>query len=336
MPAPSGRRAARLACCLLLLTFALPCAAQEPTTPAPKSHQQGFIVPFTPVSGQGAPLVTVWINSQVEATFVVDTGTNNCLISQSLVKKLGLTPFPALLSNGKPLLLESKQPQAVILTSLQLGGKQGPLVIHEPKMPVCVLPDQQLRVSASQLVDGLIGSNLLFNFAVDFDFSAHTMLLCLPGNLTQGETKFLKFNEPGGTALPLLDNSNNVYSVQVRLDNNSTSRQVDLLLDTGSQTTTVPRRAALDLSLVPLGKIPQANHSGSYYTVQVVRPQALTLGDLRLQQPSVNYSDNPDCVPRLGLDILSSYRVLIDFPAKKMYLQPAEPTIKIAPPVAKP
>ena len=338
MPASPVRHASRLACCLLLLAFALPCAAQTPVlpSPAPKSHQQGFIVPFTSVPGQGAPLITVWINGQVEATFIVDTGTVDDLISQSLVKKLGLVSHPALLPNGKPLLLEGKQPQAVTLTSLKIGGKAGPLNLQPFNGPVCVLPDQQLRVSADRSVDGLIGSGLLAKFAVSLDFSAHTMLLVYPGSLTRAEAEYLGYCQPGGTDFPLAMDADDVCSVQVGVENKGVSQRVDLPLDTGSQMTTLPARTAQDLSLGSLGQIPQADHSSSVSTVCETRPDALVLGEVRLVRPLINYVETADYTPRLGLDILSSYKVLMDFPAKKMYLQPAVPTIKIAPPTAKP
>ena len=45
----------------------------------------------------------------------------------------------------------------------------------------------------------------------------------------------------------------------------------------------------------------------------------------------VNYSDKPDYKTHLGLDVFSGYKVLLDFPAKKMYLQPAVPAVKIGP-----
>ena len=306
-------------------------AQSESMAPTPKSQQQGFIVPFTPVPGQGAPLITVWINSQVEATFVVDTGTTNDLISQSLVKKLGLVSHPALLPSGKPLLLEGRQPQAVTLTSLKIGGKSGPLNIQPFNGPVCILPDQQLRVSADRSVDGLIGSGLLAKFAVSLNFSAHTMMLVYPGNMTRAEAGYLGYCLPGGTNLPLTINAEDVCSVKVGLENKGVSQQVDLPLDTGSQVTTLPARTAQDLSLGSLGRIPQADHSSGVFTVCKTRPDALVLGEVRLVRPLISYAETADYTPRLGLDILSGYKVLMDFPAKKMYLQPIIPAVSVGP-----
>lgn len=306
-------------------------AQSESIAPTPKSHQQGFIVPFTPVPGQGAPLVKVWINSQVEATFVVDTGTTNDLISQSLVNKLGLVSHSALLPDGRPLLLEGRQPQAVTLTSLKIGGKSGPLNIQPFNGPVCVLPDQQLRVSADRSVDGLIGSGLLATFAVSLDFSAHTMMLVYPGSLTRAEAGYLGYCQPGGTNFPLMMDAEDVCSVQVGLENKGISRQVNLPLDTGSQMTTLPARVAQDLSLGPLRQIPQADHSSSISTVRETRPDALVLGEVRIVKPLINYAETADYTPRLGLDILSGYKVLMDFPAKMMYLQPIAPAVSLGP-----
>lgn len=303
--------------------------AQAPTLPAPKSHPRGFIVPFTPVPGHGAPLVKVWINGQVEATFVVDTGTNNCLISQSLVKKLRLTPHAALLADGKPLLFSGKQPLAVTLTSLKIGGQTGLLNIQPILAPILVQTDEQLRVSGNRLADGLIGSNLLDEFAVSLDFPAHTITLLYPGSLTTEEAQHLGYSQAGGTSVLLSESANRFYSVQAGLENNSVLRQVDLLLDTGSQLTAIPHYTAQELSLAPLRRISQAGLAGSF-GVYEARLQTFELGGLRLTGTQVTYSsDTSDHIPRLGLDILSGYRMLMDFPAKKMYLQPAVPTVKI-------
>lgn len=46
---------------------------------------------------------------------------------------------------------------------------------------------------------------------------------------------------------------------------------------------------------------------------------------MRVTNLSIHYllEDHPNLPPHLGLDVLSHYRVLIDYPAKTLYLKPA-------------
>ncbi len=184
-----------------------------------------------------------------------------------------------------------------------------------------VLPDQMLHASADCIVDGLIGSNLLNQFAADFDFSGNTMTLCHPGGLTAANANFLGFGGPGGTVVPLSVSPNEFYSVPVGMESGKVSRQANLLVDTGSQTTEIPHQAAQDLALTPLGVLPQVGFTGGF-TVEKAWLPVLVLGEMRVTDQLVTYGFKSDYTPRLGMDILSGYKVLMDFPGKKMYLQP--------------
>ncbi len=96
------------------------------TDPIP-NHQDGVSVPITTVPETGLTLLHIWINDKVDATFVVNTGTNLCLISDSLAKKLELTRSPAAVADGYPFFLDSKRPDSVTLATLRMGGKAGHL-----------------------------------------------------------------------------------------------------------------------------------------------------------------------------------------------------------------
>lgn len=310
-----------------------------PATTAEKSHQHGYILPFTSSPTQGAPLITVWLNGRIESTFIVDTGTGNCLISKSLAAKLDLTPYPALLSDGKPLYFNGLQPQAVTLTSLKIGGKDGPLTIQPLTGPVLIVADSQLRTLAGATVEGMIGSNLLDSFAVEFGFPDHTMMLIYPGSLTIEESGSLGFNGPGETILPLYRREDETYSVPVRLKNGKVSRTLVLLVDTAGQWTTIPRNIAQQLSVTPLGERPVFSLGDSKddgrlhtYSTEEAQVDTLGLGDLQFTKPYIRYSvtDKNDHLAGLGLDVLSGYKVLMDFPARKMYLQTP---VMVAPPV---
>jgi hypothetical protein len=71
--------------------------------------------------------------------------------------------------------------------------------------------------------------------------------------------------------------------------------------------------------------MPLTGGTYGYTTFNQTRVPTLTLGDIRLADRPVLYPDKKDFPADLGMDILGGYKVLLDFPAHKMYLMPQTP-----------
>ena len=181
--------------------------------------------------------------------------------------------------------------------------------------------------------DGIVGANLLEHFAVLVDASQHQFGLCLPGNLHPKQVADYGLTQPYVVPITKKDDGN--WYVEVKITNNGMVTSEALALDTGSNTTQISDTAAQTLHLNIIGQQQQHNSSGTHM-VGRASVSTLQLGDLTLSGTSINVSSvTKNEFSLLGMDILSGFRVLIDFPGKKMYLQPntaaAVPAVTIGP-----
>jgi predicted aspartyl protease len=347
VPTLSPRRAAAIALSVWMPLAALvsvlpPVAHADPAAP-PDRYQQGYVVPFTPVpDDHGGPLVKVRIDDKADATFIVDTGTNGCMISESLAAKLHLPDAPTPMRDGKPDpdILFGKTARAVKIRRLELAPKPGggPMVFQAVDGGhYVVAKDSYFYVAPGVTVDGILGANFLVNFAASFDFSADQMILIQPGVMSAHQVGLLGYGQAGGTEFPLKDKGTDTerdeFSVSALLGSGTATRSVDLEVDTGSKVTTIPRDAAQALSLKPEGEQPVAGGTSGDRVLDRSTVSSLSLGDIRVLDRPVLYPDKGDYPSLLGMDILKGYKILIDYPARKVYLMPNLP---IAPVQIKP
>ena len=84
---------------LLLLALLLTIGAAQsraqtgPAAPAVELERVSFpLTPVRSITGHGPPVVEVVLNHKLRATFLVDTGTTNTILTEAAVAQLGLTP----------------------------------------------------------------------------------------------------------------------------------------------------------------------------------------------------------------------------------------------------
>ena len=266
------------------------------------------------------------------AKFMADTGTSFCIISPEIAKQLNFTLQPAFLSNGQPLFWKGKQGKVTLAPRFKISN-----VTFANKVPFQVLPDQDFMLDPKApddtRYDGIVGTNLLQHFAVLIDASQHQFGLCLPGNLYLKQVADFGLTQP--YVVPIVEKGDGRWYVEAQVINDGMTANESMVLDTGSDFTQISDTAAQALHLKIVGQQQQVN---AYRTrvVGISSVGALRLGNLELSGPSVvagPISTNEP--PILGMNILSGFRVLIDFPAKKMYLQSntaaAVPAITIKP-----
>ena len=306
-------------------------ADDQPT----QEHQTISQMDFTPAKNgtrfSGQPLVHVKINGIADATFLVDTGASSSFIDTSTAKRLGLRLQRAVSDNGQPITLNGRQEQATMtqITLFAIGH------IQVNNATFLVLPDSNLQAGSGSVYDGVIGANMLAGSAILLDSPQHKFGFCLPGALSPQQLGQIGLAHP--YVLPITT-SGGKWFAQAELTKGSSTNDADLLVDTGSNTTGISTVLAekLHLNATDLG----VQHD--VYTTKVVgmgQVDILHLGDLTLRDVPITVRAASESLPSLlGMDILSSYRVLIDFPAKKMYLQSntaaAVPAITIGPALA--
>ena len=324
--------------CLLtlmnLLCFCLSSSSAQAQGQPTREHQLLSPCTYIPLKRQagtdGQPVLIGTINGQT-AKFMADTGAGFSVLSPEIAKQLNLTLKPAFLNDGKPFLWKGEQGVAALVSSFKISN------VSFTKVPFRVLPDQDFMLAPKApddtRFDGVVGANVLEHFAVLMDASQHQFGLCLPGNLYRKQVADYGLTQP--YIVPITKKEDGHWYVEAQITNDGMTASEALVLDTGSNITEISDTTAQILHLKIIGQQQQVN---SYRTrmVDISNITALRFGNLNLSGPSVVVSPISTTEPPiLGMNILSGFRVLIDFPGKKMYLQSnttaAVPTVTIAP-----
>ena len=291
------------------------------------------------------PAFTGTFTNGQQAAFIVDTGSSGLSISDDLAQKLGLSPEASrlidksLVVDGKPL-KEVTVPDCVI----QLSALSYPLSNTKSEKNLTingaanVIPTKHIGFIGA---DGIFGTALLSGAAAIFDGPRKEGTFIVGGKLTAKEREQLGFPASAASvaASPPQVGSSSLITLPVTLENNGVSRQVTLLVDTGSNETTISRELALALGLEPVHSSTTSGVLGSEQT-ENAPVETLRIGDLALhgvsvafpskdKAASVNGGPKGSVSSKLGMDILAGYRVLIDLPASRMYIMPEVPQIKI-------
>ena len=268
----------------------------------------------------GQPVVQTTLNGTQPAAFMVDTGASFSVLSPEMAKRLHLKLQPATLDDGTPFLFKGKQASEVALSTLEMGN----LTITFNSGFFRILDDQNFTLfpnptSDDTLFDGVLGVNVLEHYAVLLDASQHILGFCMPGNLDLSQVGQAGYTAPYVVPITQKDGS---WFVTAQLTNSDISQSEDLALDTGSNVTTISDTAATHLGL----KVSEEHSTTNVYSNTVPMGESnvdtLRIGGIALSGHAVSVVHASKLEPPvLGMDILSGYRVLIDFPGKKMYLQ---------------
>ena len=266
------------------------------------------------------------LSPAVSATFLFDTGSTHCAVSASLAAKLKLPQHTLTDQFGKPLQLDGKAAIGVIVDQMDIGAFQ------VKDVPINILPDEQLTQALGQPVDGVIGADIWHSLAVRLDFTKNELTFLVPKNpvaysalaftstnlspLNIGQLDFSK-----ALVVPLLHGPY-TYSALFEMTNGTKTETQILLIDTGTPRTVISQPVADLLGLKPVVKASYAainNFNVGVSWLSSLHCGDLTATDLLVASPS-NYISG--FVPRLGVDVLANYDILLDFPHQKMYLKP--------------
>ena len=183
--------------------------------------------------------------------------------------------------------------------------------------------------------DGIVGLDLLQNAGAIL-FDGLTASVIIGGNLTEVEREQIGFSSDVTASVPLNVMASTLFTVPITLENNGISRQMDLMLDTGSASTIVSHEAAMALRLIAIGTSSDSVGIVGSQKINKSAVDMLKIGTLVVHNALVNYpsSDNEassslqpkgQATERIGMDILLGYRVLVDFSARRMYIMSRRP-----------
>lgn len=278
----------------------------------------------------GVPLVRVRLNNSVSATFLLDTGTSVCMVTDTMAAKLGLTPQPTHVPAAAQV-MDGATATAVPLT-IALGG------FSFRRYPALVIKESRLTQVLGAAPDGILGADLLAHFAVGLRPRDHALTLIYPGRLAADDTHAMGLDHPAALALTV--GQGGVYAVPLGFQNGDKLGRCDLLIDTGAVTTIVPHDLAAHLALAPTKTALPTDFGNGTFNADLARVPLLLLGaqsgdggqpgQLALENGLVLFPHDPETTPGsaphvLGMNILSACDILLDFPGKTLYLQPLAP-----------
>jgi hypothetical protein len=328
---------------LLVLAFAvlLGSIGREAQSQTPPTPERSVQIPIT-TDHHGFIIVPALINNTIHARFLLDTGTTGCLIREQLAAKLKIKPTVSM-GNLTSADLNGVSVKMVTIKSVRFGGhKVGDYVYHGRSVGNLMYHGQRLRdvlvggfvlkdgiydvLQKGQFdldgVDGILGVNVFSDRAVMISADRHMMVVYRNGSMTPARLTAAGFGSPDNLRLPIFWDTDGGVNVKVALSNGGRSDTVNLTFDTGCDQTDILAITAKFLHIQPL----HVDHSAIFlhqmlgYTAIV---GSVTVGDLKLSDQIVDYSLDPAATSgSLGIDVLKGYSVLMDFPAKTMYLSP--------------
>ncbi len=312
--------------------FSQPLYAEGAPVPT-QSHQQIYQADYTPVNQgeflQGLPMVHVKINATQEGTFLVDTATSDSIISTELAKRLGLPLSPAINKFNKPLLWRNKPMTMIVPDSMEVGH------LTFRKSPLLVLNAKEFVLSngfSKTTYDGILGTNYLEHFALIIDPVQRKIGFSLPGSLLPEQVRLLGLTQPSVVSISKIENG---WFAQGQFTDGGITQASTVLIDTGATSSGIAEKLAQQLHLKTLSQEKQTNLDGAKI-VSKTSAGSLVVGSLSLSDVTLLIHPTPKGDPSLhvadpsssiGMDILSKYRVILDFPGGKMYLQPLPPPV---------
>ena len=271
---------------------------------------------YEPAPERGMPLVRVRLHNgarnETTATFVMDTGFTDCMMSDRLARLLQMTGEPALREDGAPVCFADGRPLQQVMPSIQVGS------FLTEQCRFLLLKAYRLDLLDCPL-DGVLGWSFLADHAALFDFQAHQITLWRGGDLSANEINAAGMQD--AILLPRAGDAPGRFDVRVRLDDRL---DTTLSIDTGGAHTLIAPASARVLQLEPTRSgFKQASIFGDLKANEA-RLHSLAFGNQRFTDFPVCYlqQEHPNLPAHLGLDVLHNYRMLIDYPARKLYLKP--------------
>lgn len=319
------------ACCASLIITGTSAALGQSVPRNVPGGIESTTVAYTPGRG-GIQFVKVTVNRTQTATFVFDSGTTNSAICDTLVKRLELKPFPVLRPPGKPItpIEDGKPAQLVLLSSVAMGS------FNIVKSPFFVVSAARLSAAFGQPIDGVLGENVAARFPILLDFQKH-QLTFFRHSPSPDDLKKIGMGDAVSMSLKKDVNRTLHYSLPVKVTNGSESAGGDMVLETGASSSYISGDMAKRIHLTPQSHGPTSGYNGPISTSDAT-VSSFQFGEITLADLSVSYVDKPKIASAannniLGLDVLSSFRVLLDYPASKIYfrLLPQEDAPKVPP-----
>ena len=242
------------------------------------------------------------------------------IFSRGLADQLGLTPKLLFTKDGKPRKLTSGE---------QMSGMTAEWYFNEllAENEVLVMETERLPNLREIPYDGIIGNTAVGNCSILADPVTKHIILLYGSDLSDKELAELKMDK--ADVMKQAKNDLWIVPVSVRLNN---TLSTDIALDTGGDTTILPPTVAKKLKLKSTGTESIPSLFGDL-KLKKAKLKTLQIGSTVLKDIDVLYADKeiPGVPFHIGMDVLSKFRLLIDYPEGKVYFKPLPDTVTSKP-----
>jgi hypothetical protein len=272
-------------------------------------------VPYELSQGFGIPYIHVVLGDGVAATLVIDTGSIDSVLSDSMAATLGLTGTPVLGTGGAAIDFDGKPATSVTVPMTTIGDS------HIYNLSFILIDHDHLTKVIGMPVDGVIGLNYLSRVAILWDYDQGGLTFFSPGRLRRHQIASLGFAHADTAPLSRAYDDGMFYLTASMADDVYVAGD-DLLLDTGSPFTAITPDDAHNLHLPAQGNGGFAFPIGGKVALSTDTVASLKIGSYELPNHLVSFpaDDQPRTFFHVGLDIFHGHRVLIDFPRRMMYI----------------
>ncbi len=317
--------------CCLLLVLLFPLILVSVTYAEGTRHQA--VGTFEIQRNNGTPVLQVKFSDKVTGRFLLDTGSYECLMTDSFAKKLGYKPEARSQRSELEFLYDFfyYAPSYFSATSVTIGE------LRVRELQFRVVAKDGISPPGIVPIDGTLGGTLLSKFALLLDYPRHTVVWIQPGNLDDGTVASLGFDPKAGMGLHQevgrsMGVKINQYSMPVKLRQAGRQQTEEMFLDTGSPLSSLSAEAAKKLDLRAKGSQPyqlifQAPDVASKGVVPEFQIGSQTLANVAVIFPK--HRDAP-IVSLLGANVLGNGAALFDFGPHRFYFKPLLPGITAA------
>jgi len=273
------------------------------------------VVPVEQVSRVFFARVT--LNGKGPFWFTVDTGATHTVIDPATARRLALE----VVEEGGSLSLGIGPGTTPVATTRGLTVQAGRSRAFTPRR-VFVVPVADAAQAFRHAIDGVLGTDFLGQYVVEFDYAA--------GRLVLHDAVGFAYAGPG-TSVPLrLERQRPLVRVLVTLADDTTFT-TEMLIDTGSTA-----RSSFNSPLVErmrLQRFPSLGMTASLgvnglTAASVIRLRSIALGNLVFEQPELaiptaaaGISADSTFGGLLTPDLLGSFRMVVDYPARRLFLE---------------
>lgn len=304
--------------CLAQASQALPDFGTEATVP--------FV--YNSVTTRGI-VIQVRIGNSSPLPFLLDTGTNTPLLLEDwAAQKLGLKPTNSTfnLPQSDITFKRVEDQDIFLLGSASKAVTDTATEIHVPNVPILV-GSLGLQNRGSHLA-GVIGLPIIENCTVRIDFTSQLLSLDTKPHSPLALTNAVLLSMEKDTDTSLYHVSLPYYAHRAALASkeNFIIENSPMLLDTGATFTRLPAYPINKLNPCAAFLRSVTNISKNGFEVIWLLPNLRPYG-LNLENVTVGMGSQL-IEPTIGMDVLSRFLVILDFPNKEVWLQPEVSRIK--------